>query len=168
MKTRKKLFVLGCAGVLVICLAAPFLPYAWRVGQAMLARQRWAAHGNAYYTLVVGEYCFCPDSGEYKITVQNGVVTAVETMQPGATHTPNFANFNDLTVEAMLARAEATARSSWGVPWFSVFATEYDPTSGYVTSYYTDANGMVSRWTGLYITDSGYSYTARDLQIIQP
>lgn len=168
MKTRKKLFVLGCAGVLALCLALPVAPYAWRMGQARLARQRWAAHASANYTLVVGEYCFCPDSGEYKITVQNGAITAVETMQPGATHTPNFANFNDLTVEAMLTQAEATARRSWGVPWFGVFEAEYDPTSGYVTGYHTDANGIVSRWTGLSITDSGYSYTARDLHIIQP
>ena len=168
MKLWKKLAVIGCAGVLLFCCAAPLLPYSWRAGQAALARQRWAAHGAADYTLIVGEYCFCPNSGEYKITVQGGVVTAVETMQPGSTHTPAYADFNDLTVEAMLARAESTAQGSWGVPWLSAFEAEYDSTAGYVTVYHTDANGVLSRLTGLSITDSGYRYTARDLQFAQP
>ncbi len=167
MKTWKKRAVIGCAGVLVVCLVGPLLPYFWRVGQAALARQRWAAHGNANYTLVVGKFCFCPNIGEHKITVQDGVVTAVEEMQDDSTYTPKPADFNDLTVEAMLARAEATARRSWDVPWFGAFEAAYDSADGHVTLYHTDANGALSLFVGV-VTDSGYRYTARDLQFIPP
>lgn len=170
MKWRPVILV-GCGGMLLLCIALPFIPYFWRVGQASVARQRWEQMGADDYTVIVGRYCFCPEVGEYQLTVQNGSVTTVERVgsalgsASGAPLVP--ADFSSLTVEAMLAHAETAARRSWDVPWFGLVSIDYDPTYGYVTHYTSDANGWFSLFTG-YITDSGYSYTARDLQFTDP
>jgi uncharacterized protein DUF6174 len=172
MKWQRYLPV-GCAGMFLVYLTLPFVPYFLRIGQASLARQHWlpfGKNGADDYTLIVSHNCFCENAGQHKLTVQNGAVTAVEIV--GGTLGPASlslipADYAFLTVDAMLSQAENVARISWGVPWFSALSIDYDPTYGYVTRYNSDANGWLALFLG-YVTDSGYTYTARELQFIEP
>lgn len=162
---------LGCVGMMfVLCGVLPFAPYAWRVIEADQARQRWDLQAISDYTLTISKACFCPDSGEYKITVQNGSVVAVETAMAymGSGYVPQPQDFNGFTIDAMLATAASSARTSWDVPWFATLELSYDPTYGYVTQYATDLNGTISGWLGGQVFDAQFYYSARDLQVGSP
>lgn len=170
MKWRRVVLA-GCGGLLLLCLALPFIPYGWRVGQAAVARQRWEQNGAQNYTLIVSSHCLCPNTGDFKLTVRAGVVVAVEyvgsALFPPSGSALRPADFGLLTIDAMLARTEVAARRSWDVPWFEMLSIDYDPTYGYVTRYASEANGWLAFITG-FMTDSSYVYSARDLQFIEP
>jgi hypothetical protein len=172
MKRWRWPIALGCAGMLFLCLGLPAAPYLWRVQSATLARQRWERNGSENYTVIVTKGCFCPDSGEYKLTARDGAVTAVEAtgasslLPTGQPLVP--AQFGDLTVGAVLSQAERGARASWNAPWLSTFAVTYDPKLGYVTRLSSDLNGTLTSFFGYVVFDAQYAYTARDLQIDSP
>lgn len=163
------LALIGCGGLLVVCGVLPFSPYFWRMSQASLARQRWERIGLDDYTIVVTHYCFCRIAGEYKLTIQDGAVSDLELLGGGWPSGPplTFADFSSLTVDAMLTKAENSARKSWDVPWSSTLRIDYDSTYGYVTHYTSDVNGWFALFAGR-VTDSSYSYMARDLQVAEP
>lgn len=171
---RNRFFVFGCLGAIALISALVAIIYVSVSGEYNLARSRWDTKGSSDYTLVVSQYCFCGLVGEYNITVQSGRVTEFEPVNadpPGwaGSGTPGFAvtakpaDFDRMTVAAMLSQAKADQADAWTAPWTHQLHIVYDPTYGYVTKYDADANGQIARWTGSMVTDSGYSYAAHDL-----
>ncbi|MGH2522694.1 MAG: DUF6174 domain-containing protein [Anaerolineales bacterium] len=171
MRKLQRLALLLLAGAFLLCLSLPFLPYLWRVQSLALAKQRWARHGAASYTIIVTRACFCPDVGEYKLSVHNGQVVAVESLTNPfgpPNPSPRLSDFDGLTVEAMFANAVPTPRDSWRAPWLVTREVSYDPTYGYVRRFASDENGVLSRTLGRWVFDAQYFYTARDLQVNNP
>lgn len=166
MKWREWALV-GCGGLLVVCSILPFTPYFWRVGQASQARQRWAQNGAGSYTVIVLNSC-CPSTGRVKLTVENGLVTAAQPIDlPESAMPSSPAYFNFLTVEAMLSKAESTARSRWDGFWFSELNIEYDPTYGYITNYTSNTTGWLTTFIGR-VRATPHYYIVYDLQFTKP
>lgn len=164
----RRLLLLAGVGGLLLAWAAPGLPYAWGVGLAALARGRWEQAGPRHYTLIVTQTCVCPAAGEYRLTVRNGRVTAVETLKSVfAPRPPTPAEFAPLTAESMLRRARLAAGQSWGAPLTATLGLTYDAVTGYVTRFESDANGWLALGLG-WTADTHYVYTARDLRRLDP
>ena len=171
MDKWRRFVAIGCAGAMIVCVVLPLIPYLVRVAQFEAAKARWERNGGDSYTLIARQSCFCPYIGEYKLTVQNGKVIAVEPLsgilgtaqQPP--NSPSPADVDHLTVEATFAQAEGAVRGGWQAPWFETVSVSYDPTYGYVTEMHTDANGVLSPFVGYLVMDAQYSYAARDLQL---
>jgi uncharacterized protein DUF6174 len=163
----QRILPLSCAGTVLACLALPFLPYFWRVGQASQAQQQWVHNGASRYTMVAINSC-CPSTGRVKLTVENGLVTAADPID-----LPNFAlpstpsYFDFMTIEAMLRKAGSATRKSWNVPWFSELIIKYDPTYGYITNYTENPTGWLAKFIG-HVRTTPYYYTAYDLQFGEP
>jgi uncharacterized protein DUF6174 len=162
------LLIVGAVlGALLLCVGVVLAPFLARWGSLDTARQRWAVNGGQDYTLIVSEICFCPNAGEWRLTVSNGQVIGIESLRE--TPVPsNLAEFNRLTVEAMSTQAERLVSETQLAPWFDTLAIDYDPTYGYVTRLEYDANGLLDFIFGSYVTDSDYHYTARDLSLTAP
>jgi uncharacterized protein DUF6174 len=170
---RKRTWLIGLLVLLGLCRALVLVVRQLTFGTYEQARQRWQQKGGQSYTLIVSEACFCPYVGDLKLTVKQGYVTDVEPLDnalsgsvPPSTP-PSPSSYSHLTVENMLAQAGGEQIDMLFSPWFTTRSIEYDPVYGYVSRYSSDANGFFSFITG-YITDSGYTYTAHDLQLTAP
>jgi hypothetical protein len=145
----------------------PFLPYFWRVGQAVQAQQRWTQNGASRYTVIVVSSC-CPNTGRVKLTVENGSVTNADALDlPESAMPLSPAYYEFMTVEAMLSTAGSATRGSWGVPWLNELEIEYDPTYGYVTTYTRKTTGWLATFLR-YVRATPYYYMANDLQFLNP
>jgi hypothetical protein len=178
MSKWRRWSLVGVLVLVAVCLIAVALIGGSVVGSFQQAQQRWLEKGSPNYTLIVSEACFCPYYGDLRITVKQGVVVDAEQVpdpvtgeipNTGFTITPaNLASMSRLTVTSMLAVAGRDQLDFALSPWFKMRSVQYDPTYGYVTSYTSDENGTISMILGQMVMDSGYAYSAHDLQLIEP
>lgn len=175
--TSRRLTGLGVLTGLIVLLALAGAWYAFARAPFELGRARWSALGRADYSLVVTHYCGCDEigqyyygepTGQYRITVRSGRVTRVQALDHigGDSYllSPPPAEFDSLTVEAMLRRAAADQPALWPLPWLTRAQIDYDPRLGYVTSYVLNPIG----WNGHAASSGSFDYYARDLVLGAP
>ena len=150
---------IGCAGAMMVCVAAIFAPFLCQAGSLALAKWRWAQSGGSSYTLVVSQFCNCYITGEYRLTVLNGAVRAAtleNSAQMKGALPPDA--FEHLTVEAVFAQAEREVRRNWWPDWNRRFVVEYDPALGYVTHLETGDRRAPQFY---------FVYNARDVESVE-
>lgn len=156
-------------GLCVLMVVAALFVLAYTLFRAPYeaGRARWLALGQSDYRLLVTRYCACGPSGLYRITVHAGHVTRYESLSsdegpfgPTLTINTTLADFDSMTIEAMLRRAAQAQPNLWPLPWQMQAVIQYDPINGYVTSYVVSPIGI----NGHAASSDSYRYFARDLE----
>jgi hypothetical protein len=110
------------------------------------ARQRWEGQGIDDYRYVYSVVCFCPERGPVQVTVRNGEVASVSSVDPNA-RTSGGAQLQVLTVDGVFDRIEEAEEAG------TYTSVEYDPQLGYPTS----------AEIGTLANDAGVRYLITDL-----
>ena len=150
---------------MLLCFALPFAPTLAQLIALQNAQAKWARAGGRSYTAIVSQTCQCAANGEYRLTVVNGQVMAVEALSQ-IFYTPSPLLMQDLTAEASFTHARQAILQNWSAPWNRTLEIRYDQADGHILWLRVDSGGLLTGPKEIF-SDTAQIYGLRDIQLTE-